>query len=118
MALGHAIYPSLEADTPETTLEVTKNSQCTDEGISMQEDTNNVKSNIDHVVQDPVNDVVDKRMGSSSDGEQNCDERVVTKPNGISKKDLASLTDSNITPIDALKENPIRIMSNNSTSCQ
>merc|ERR1711997_96720 len=38
----------------------------------------------------------------------------VGKPNGISKKDSASITDSNITVIEALTETPIRIMSNNS----
>ena len=118
VALGHATYPFIEQATSETTSEETKDSQCPDEGISMPEDVNNVKSNIDNVVEDLVNDVVDRSMGSSFDGIQNCNEHVVIKPNSITKQDIASVADTNISPVEALKETPIRIMSNNSTSWQ
>ena len=118
MALGHATYLGIGQASPETASEEPKDSNCMDEGISMPEDINNVKSNVDHVVEDLVNDVVDRSMGSSFDGIQNCNEHVVIKPDSIPKQDLASVTDTNISPVEALKETPIRIMSNNSTSWQ
>ena len=109
IALGHATY-----------IDVTKNSECMDEGISVNEeieitDTNSI---ISKEMKDLVDDITDNSIVSSSNNVQNCKDPEDIKTKDDFQNESSPIKESSISPIEALQETPIRIMSSNSTSCQ
>ena len=107
--LGHATYSN-----------VTKNSECLDEGISVNEENEMTDTNgiINKEIKDLVHDRADNSIVSSSDDVQNCNDPEDTKMKDDLQTDSSSIKESSISPIEALQETPIRVMSSNSTSCQ
>ena len=89
-----------------------------DEGISVNEeiemtDTNSI---INKEIRDHVDDIADISIAPSLDNVQNYND-----PKDAKTKDdfqIDSTKESSISPIEALQETPIRIVSSNSTSCQ
>ena len=121
IALGHATYPNVNGKknqdaSNEPSLTSEKNSECMDEGISVNDkieetDTTNNTNNV-------MEDFVDKDMVSSSTGAQNCNNREKTKTKNTSTNDSLPMKENDLSTFETLQETPIRIMPNNSTTYQ
>ena len=121
IALGHATYPNVNCKknqdaSNEPNLTLKKNSECMDEGISVNDKIEETDA-INHF-NNVMDDFVNKDMVSSSTGAQNQNNLEKIKTKNTSTIDSLQMKENESSTFETLQETPIRIMPNNSTTYQ